>query len=540
MTRGDPASGGRRRPPRRGGGRAGRSSSPDPYADQRTDRTEPTERLDAGYYRQPPPRQPHPRARQGPVGDPGFTERYAAGRYGGRGNAAPDHGGDGHGRFVPPPGPDLGPGPRKITVTRVAALRTRYLSKLLVRKIGAASRAQGAGETGLNKLIWLNAVNMAADMMIAVCLAGTIFFSAATSQQRANVALYLLITMAPFALVAPVVGPVLDRLHRGRRWALGGTLLGRALLAYVMAANFHSIALYPAAFGALVLAKSYSVLRGAAVPRVMPAQLTLVTANARMSIFGLGAATVAALLTGGFIKLTGSYPWALRITAAVFVVGAVMAVRLPRHVDSPDTGAAPEPLKAGFWRSRGVLGARVVLALRATSAVRGLSGFLTLFMAFLIQSRLHGTAAAVELGAIVAAAAGGSLLGTAAGAKLPLARPDLVVLASIGTSAGACVLAAVAYSIETAVLVALVVGAANSLAKLALDAIIQREVPERLAASAFAQSETVLQLAWVFGGGLGIALPSNGRVGFSVAALLLVAAFAVTMMQRRRAGIVAP
>ena len=63
---------------------------------------------------------------------------------------------------------------------------------------------------------------MAGDAMIAVSLAGTLFFSAATGEQRSNVALYLLVTMAPFALLAPVIGPALDRLQRGRRWALAG------------------------------------------------------------------------------------------------------------------------------------------------------------------------------------------------------------------------------------------------------------------------------------------------------------------------------
>ena len=72
------------------------------------------------------------------------------------------------------------------------------------------------------------------------------------------------------------------------------------------------------------------------------------------------------------------------------------------------------------------------------------------------------------------------------------------------------------------------------LGKLCLDAIIQREVPEGQRASAFARSETLLQLAWVVGGGLGIALPSNGTLGFAVAAGLLVAVFALTLLGRRR------
>ena len=502
---------------------------PERDRDERRPRRPPGRYPDDGY--QPDERYPDPRAPD---------RRPAAGRPAGPPGPAPPGavppgavpGGAPAGAVPPDP-----PVPKKLTVTRVAAARTSYLSRQLVRKVGAASRAQGASEAGLTPLIWLNAVNMAADAMVAVCLAGTIFFSAATSQQRSNVALYLLITMAPFAVVAPVIGPLLDRLHHGRRWALAGTLLGRAVLAYVMAANFHSFALYPAAFGTLVLAKAYGVLRAAAVPRVMPYQMTLVSANARLSIFGLGAAVVAGAIIGVFIKVTGGYAAALLITTAVFVWGAALAVKLPRHVDSPERGDAPEPMTSGSGRrGRLALGSRVVLALRATAAVRGLSGFLTLFMVFLIQSRLHGAAAAFELGAIVAAAGVGSMAGTTAGARLRLSRPDVVVLTAIGACAGTCVLAAVAYSIQTAVLLALVVGGANSLAKLALDAIIQREVPEHMIASAFARSETLLQLAWVCGGGLGIVLPSRGTIGFSVAAALLVAAFGYAIVSRRNAA----
>ena len=40
--------------------------------------------------------------------------------------------------------------------------------------------------------------------------------------------------------------------------------------------------------------------------------------------------------------------------------------------------------------------------------------------------------------------------------------------------------------------------------------------------SAFARSDTTLQLAWVIGGFVGIALPLNSRVGMTVAAVVLL------------------
>jgi len=175
-----------------------------------------------------------------------------------------------------------------------------------------------------------------------------------------------------------------------------------------------------------------------------------------------------------------------------------------------------------------------VTALRAAGALRALSGFLTLFLAFYIQSTETGTAAVVALGGLVAAAAGGSVVGTALGARMKLSRPDPVLLTAIGGVALVAVVAALSYSLTTAILVAAAAGVANALGKLCLDAIIQREVADSLRASAFARSETLLQLAWVAGGGLGIALPSNGPIGFGVAAGLLVVAFVLTVVGRRR------
>jgi len=72
------------------------------------------------------------------------------------------------------------------------------------------------------------------------------------------------------------------------------------------------------------------------------------------------------------------------------------------------------------------------------------------------------------------------------------------------------------------VVLGFVAGLTQALAKLALDATIQRDVPERVRTSAFARSDTTLQLAWVIGGFVGIALPLNPRVGMTVAAVVLL------------------
>ena len=449
---------------------------------------------------------------------------------------------------VPPPAsgpvPDPAGGPPKVTVTRVAVARSRQLTAAAAERVRAASRADGAGESGLTHLLWVNALHMAGDAMIAVSLAGTLFFAAATDAQRSNVALYLLVTMAPFAVLAPIIGPTLDRLQRGRRWAIAVSHFGRCALALVMAAHYDDFWLYPAALGVLVLSKAHNVLRAAVVPRVLPSAMSLTSANARLSVFGLATAGIAGGIGAGIAWALG-FEWLLYATAVVFASVGVLALRLPQHVDVP-TGEMPADVFTTaevpvIGRRRRAVSPHVVLALRANAALRGLGGFLTIFAAFLVQAEFPGGwEATLALGAIAGAAGIGSFAGTAIGSRLHTAEPDRLVLIAAGVAAGITVFAAVFYSFPMAVTVALVAAITNALGKVSLDAIIQREVPESLRASAFARSETVLQLSWVVGGAFGIALPPTGWLGFTVAAALLVLAVGLVLWSLHRRNRPAP
>jgi hypothetical protein len=234
-------------------------------------------------------------------------------------------------------------------------------------------------------------------------------------------------------------------------------------------------------------------------------------------------------------------------TAIVFAVAGVLAIRLPPHVDVP-AGEQPADVlttrQDGTGRRRRPVSPHVVVALRANSALRGLGGFLTIFSAFLVQATADGWEATAALGGIALAAGVGSVLGTAVGSRLHTVSPDKMVLVSAGVAAGITVVAAVFFGFVMAAVVAgvsavanVVAGVsavANALGKVSLDAIIQREVPDSLRASAFARSETMLQLAWVVGGALGIALPPIGWLGFTVAAALLVLAVGVVLWGQQR------
>ena len=73
----------------------------------------------------------------------------------------------------------------------------------------------------------------------------------------------------------------------------------------------------------------------------------------------------------------------------------------------------------------------------------------------------------------------------------------------------------------------------------ALDAIVQRDVPEAVRTSAFARSETLLQLSWVVGGAIGIVLPLVGQLGLGIAAaglmgMLVWTARSIALRRRER------
>ena len=173
-------------------------------------------------------------------------------------------------------------------------------SRATARQFRAFTSADGADVSGLARLAELHAVNVAADVALTVSLAGTVF-ALPTDEARGKVALFLVLTMAPFVLLAPLIGPLLDRFSHGRRWAIGTTLALRAFLSWVLVTAIvdDTAWLFPVALGALVASKTYAVTRAAAAPRLLPPSITLVKANSRLTLAGLIGMTVGGALAGG-------------------------------------------------------------------------------------------------------------------------------------------------------------------------------------------------------------------------------------------------
>jgi MFS family permease len=411
------------------------------------------------------------------------------------------------------------------------------------RRLRQWNRRGGAGGSGLAALIETHALQSAGDATVTVALAGSLFFAVPTHEARSRVALYLLVTMLPFAVVAPVLGPLLDRFRRGRRTALAVTMVARAVLALVIGHSLshhgttsvaQALTLYPAALGVLVASKAYGIARSAAVPRLVPEGMTLVKANSRLTLVGVIAPAVAGSIAVG-VATTLGHRTELFLGAVVYIIGAISVARVPATADGGQ--GADEPASTGGLVRWAALSNEIRGVLQTAAAMRWLSGFMLLFGAFLVRVHpLGGLSANACLGALAIGIGAGNLLGTALGPRTASIAANRLSVGLLAATTAACVVAIFDFGLLAVLALALVAAAAAAVSKLALDATIQRGIEDEMRTSMFARSETTLQLAWVIGGAVGILLPTNASLGFAVAAAVLATSLAIALGFRPRRG----
>lgn len=459
------------------------------------------------------------------------------------------------GSSAPPRGPSSA---ERITVTRAAALRSREMGSRMYWMVQRAATADGADKSGLTALTWPTVANFAVDAAMAVALANTLFFAAATGESKGRVALYLLITIAPFAVIAPLIGPALDRLQHGRRVALAASFALRTALALVLILNYDgasgsypSMVLYPCALAMMVFSKSFSVLRGAVTPRVMPPTIDLVRVNSRLTMFGLLGGTIAGGAIAGGVEFVCTHlfklPGALFVVVAVTVAGASLSMRIPRWVEVT-AGEVPatlsyrhdsEPLRRSWHREvsgalRQPLGRNIITSLWGNCTIKVMVGFLFLYPAFVAKAHdASGWAQVAILGVIGAAAGIGNFVGNFTSARLKLGRPAVLVVRCTLAVSAVALAASVGGNLVLAAIATLVTSGASAIAKASLDASLQNDLPEESRASGFGRSESTLQLAWVLGGAVGVLVYTELWVGFTAVTALLILGLAQTLVSFR-------
>ncbi len=320
-------------------------------------------------------------------------------------------------------------------------------------------------------------------------LAGSLFFNVSVDAARPRILLYLALTMAPFAVLAPLIGPMIDRVRGGPRIVLSATLAARGVLAMMLATQLRTLALFPLAFGIMVLGRTYSVARIAMVPSVVHDPERLVAANARLALIGTIGGTLGGAGAVGVLTLT-SAPWVLRSGAVLYLIGTVLATRLPL-----DSDVAPEaPVQEYLELHDSVIQATTL----DMAALRASVGFLFFHLGFVLKAEGAPT---WFFGLVLAAS---SLGGFAGNILAPWLRNHVneqpILTIALVVPAGAAFVAGLRYHEVTVLILVALLGVAASTARRTYDSVVQRRAPHARRGRAYAWLETRLEMAWVVGG----------------------------------------
>lgn len=390
------------------------------------------------------------------------------------------------------------------------------------------------GVSPFGRLALTHALSVAGDTLLTIALAGSLFFSVRPDAAKGRVAAYLALTMAPFAVVGPLLGPILDRTRGGRRMMVVTANGGRSLACFMMAGDLNSLFLYPEAFVFLVLSKSYSIARSALVPAAVVSADELVEANSKLQLLGV-AAGVTASGPGVLLLKTLGASATLYLATAVFALAALAATRIRPAPAAPPPEPAEEraELRAGG----------IVLAASAMGLLRSVVGFSTFLIAFGFR-RIN--APSWWFGIVLVAGMAGTLLGALVAPRLrEHVREERILAGALVLVVAAGLLATRGASVRLwAAIVGLAVAVAAATGKLAFDSLVQRDAPDAARGRSFARFETRFQLLWVAGAFVPVVVPIPLRIGFAV--LAAVAAFgafsylggvgAVQRYRRKRVG----
>lgn len=377
--------------------------------------------------------------------------------------------------------------------------------------------------TPFARLARSHAANAMADAMVAASLAGSLFFSMPAGEARVPVLRYLVITMLPFAVLSPLIGPLIDRLKGGHRLMVIASLGLRAVVAWLMASaiNGESITFFLYALLVLVLQKSYAVARSALVPTVVRTDTELVQANSKLALISGLAGFVGVIPAGILLKLFGP-EWALYLAMCTYVVGVVLATKIKPVRVADESADETERIE--------LRGATILMAGSAMGLIRACVGFLTLLVAFDFQG---GDRPTWEFAIVGGASVLSQLGGAAAGPRIrELTSEENLLTGVLALIVTGGLLSILLGGWLGATILGSCVGFAAGGGKLAFDSILQRDAPDANRGRAFARFETRFQVTWVIGALVPVAFDLDASTGFVLVLVIAVIALGSYVMGR--------
>ncbi len=377
------------------------------------------------------------------------------------------------------------------------------------------------------RLARAHALSSVGDALVAIALANSLFFDLDPNAARWKVFLYLALSVAPLALVSPLIGPALDRSVGARRWVIVGANAVRAFACLMMIGDLSGLLLFPEAFLVLAMGKAYGVTRAALVPTVVHGNAGLVEANSKLQLLSGLAVPVAAIPAAIAFALGGSEA-ILVIAVMAYAAATYAAMWIPptRVADAPATAAEVAELR----------GIGVILAANAMSVIRGLVGFLAFLLLFGFRDGPHW-----HLWLVLGSTGVGTLVGAA---LAPVLRrtftEERMLTASLAWAAVVAVVAAWMGAIGWAAMLAGSMAAVASSGRLAFDSLVQRDAPDANRGRSFARFELRFQALWVVGASIPVLVTIPLRLGYAavgVVAALGLGVYLSRLRASRRAGV---
>ena len=365
---------------------------------------------------------------------------------------------------------------------------------------------------------------MGGDAAMIVALADSLFFDIDLDAARSRVLLFLVIGFAPFLVVAPLIGPLIDRVAGGRRLVIQVVALSRVVLTLLTAQYLDALALFPLVFASLVLQKTYAVSKSAIVPSTVRSEDELVEANSKLGLIAGITGAVAVVPAGILLQIVGSSA-TLVYGAIIFACAFVAATRLSPDIVASDAVGATEISE--------LHSSNIQLGAIAMTVLRGLVGFTFFHLAFWLRSQDRGT---IWFAAVVGVSALASMVGNAVASMLRVrVREETMLTVALLVCAGAGLGVSVLGGPVGAVVLAAVLNLMAALGRLNFESIVQRDAPGANRGRAFAVFETRFQLSWAVGAFVAVALQVSGTIGFLIVGVVAVAT-SIHVLGRSRTG----
>lgn len=343
----------------------------------------------------------------------------------------------------------------------------------------------------------------AGDTAMAVALADSLFLSISPDAARTKVLLFLAVSMAPFAVVAPLVGPFVDRMKGGQRMVVVLVGVLRAFVLVGMASSLDSLTLFPLAFAALILGKTYAIAKSAIVPTTVNDESKFVESNSKLGqISGITGFVVAGPVA--VLQLIDTRA-ALGLGVIAFLAASLNAYRLPKMAMQVGQSDAREEEE--------LHSPSIVAASIAMRTLRFAVGFMFFHLAFWLRKEIAGTAwFGLAIGLSGLATLGANFAGPYLRRRM---RVEMMLFASLVFVVLVALFATWYDRVVGGIVLVAAVNAAAAIGRLAFEATVQRDAPDANRGKVFARFETQNQIAWVCGGLIPVIISPSGWLGFA-------------------------